>query len=382
MADTGLKQMTIINEVVEEVLKREKQWLSPTCDAQQRMTMLVDCVFVGLDRLNIPRPDVVYDSSLGQGECGRYNLKEWKLKLNPSYATPQAVERDKEQALRECFDTVYHETRHHEQNFRLFYYLVTRPENKEKIRERVKQRMTLVQALAAGFYGTFAPDRFAQAYASMIVAQVKPSGTELEEARNWYEETYGAHGDERNKVLQDENRRPDDRRNISKEELNRRPELRNTIYSLYRTLFMEDDGWETGYLAGDAYLKRTLERNRGNIEEGERILRRFKEELEASRLRTRDRAAELLSQGESRDAVMKLVQQSHDKLMRDKEKIKKYENDLNGKRKLLEGKQFNADNMIRSHRESMMGHRINANVKRNRYKRTNFLGTASSTGSK
>src|SRR5262249_13812316 len=122
MPQTGLRQKEVIEGVVEQVMHIERTWLAPATSVKERIRLLVECVFTGLDKLGLPRPLVEDDSSLGEssGEYyGGVGKGSFRLLVNPSAPSWQARGEDPHLDLRECLDCIYHETRHHEQFLRI-----------------------------------------------------------------------------------------------------------------------------------------------------------------------------------------------------------------------------------------------------------------------
>ncbi len=128
---------------------------------------------------------------------------------------------------------------------------------------------------------------------------------------------------------------------------------RQTIYCLYRTLVMEDDAFETGYLVGEQYLKRTFREKHGEISEKERTLRTQKETLVGRVTEMCEKANLLIRQGEDPKAVRAMVEQFHEKQRRVKDMIQGVENKLNADKKLLEGREFSLDGLIKSQQDDM-----------------------------
>lgn len=376
MTDTGLKQREVINHVVDLVWRIRMGWLADSASPQKRMQALVACVFKGLDMLSIPHPEVRYNPNMSPTLAGEYGGEGgWTLELNPSYATAELVGREGEQALSGCLGTVYHETRHHEQHFRARYYLITAGKswvnfkrNLEILSENKKAGFTDDPPPATMISQQFKiPLKYAEAFWGMFKSRFQYQGTEMEEAKKWYEEWFGAHKGERDQIMQS-----------SSQFQNRR----DSFYALYRTVFMEDDAWETGYNAGDAYLARSFndrkESRAETIKMWEGKLTSLKERQTANQNYLNRSVAEYRSKGGQ--ALRNKIKQTHEELKLDEKRIQAVENKINGEKTLLAGDKSATQSLIKKHRESMTFHRVNAYDKRLR--RGIYLGTASQGGSK
>src|SRR5262249_2120946 len=242
MTQTGLRQPEILQNVIDNVMRVEQAWLASSTSTQNRIKLLVEFVFCGLDELGVPRPRVENNEDLGESISGAYNGGAWVLEVNPTCNDWMATGSDRELNLRECLDTVYHETRHHEQYVRVFYRLIWDTQ-KAMVANNLNNAKSTGKAPEKVLQDTFhLPPDVASYYLRRRLAKFEYTGMELEELNKWYEEIYGKFGGEQQKVMGD----------LSANS------KRATFYSLYRTLFMEDDGWAAGYAAGDSYMKRTL----------------------------------------------------------------------------------------------------------------------------
>lgn len=368
MSDTGLRRPDLISATIDRVMRVESQWLHESTSPRQRLELLVDCVFPALDSLSIPRCPVAYELSLGSPTLlGTFDTSDWTLRLSMSAVSSEIVSRDKEEALSSALGTTYHETRHFEQNFRARYYYLLQPKAAGIIKNNAplyagRDGKIRSEILERSFH---LPRWLAEALWTKFVRKDRYAGQELEEARAWYEESIGAHKDESARVMGD---------------LDQMWQHRQTIYCLYRTLVMEDDAFEAGYLVGDQYLKRTFQEKHGELGEKERILKTQKQTLIGKVTEMREKANLLISQGEDSKAVRAMVEQFYEKQRRVKDMILGVETKLNADKKLIEGREFSANSLIKSHNDSMTEYRVTAHQKRWKYGRLNYLGTASSTG--
>jgi hypothetical protein len=304
MSETGLRQAEIMDYVIELVMRVEKTWLQPGTPVQRRVDLLVACVFKGLDKLGLPHPQVKNDTSLGTTSglyTGGVGDGAFVLRINPGTSEWKANGPDRELDLRECLDTVYHETRHHEQYLRAVEkfiwvnnkdFMVGQLRNAKTRGGSLKQIFMEKMSMTAGV---------ASYYEQRKLARKEYQGMELEEANKWYEEAFGKHSAEQSLVMDD---------------FGAHGNRRATYYSLYRTLFMEDDGWEAGYAAGDAYMKRALIEKAGRIKEAEQLIEARKAKLSESTEAVRTWAAQAKRNGASDDAILNKVKQARAKLVR------------------------------------------------------------------
>src|SRR5262249_22312734 len=197
------------------------------------------------------------------------------------------------------------------------------------------------------------------------LAKFEYTGMELEELNKWYEEIYGKFGGEQQKVMGD----------LSANS------KRATFYSLYRTLFMEDDGWAAGYAAGDSYMKRTLVSRKRQIVEKEQLIEAQKQDLTESLTKVRNWAVAAKLNGASDEAIQNKVQQAKEILTKKNLELKTQTTELNAETERLRGRGEQVKKLVSSHDEEMTKHRITAHEKRTKYGRTNYLGTARAKGS-
>ena len=259
---TGLMRADIIERVVDAVLKIEKDYLSESTNDMVRLKLLCRCIFEnGLKVLNIPLPKVEIDNGLGEGA----EYRDWTLAIGDKACSYTLVKAQGAFALREALDTLYHETRHHEQTFRLFYYHVMLPKNLALIKYNKATDDYQGKSLAQILVGTFGfPEAWAARYAEMLGKKFRYTTEEDEETKKWYEESQGAYRNEDALVRGEASGK----------------KKTDPKWALYRTLLNEDDGFACGNAAGDRYMTRTLSSRRGILKEKWEALNAQKAALE------------------------------------------------------------------------------------------------------
>jgi hypothetical protein len=283
----------------------------------------------------------------------------FRLLVNPSAPSWQARGEDPHLDLRECLDCIYHETRHHEQFLRIverYIWVTNRSDLDNNVRIGKQSGKSIPQVLEFTFKF---PPGVAHYYAKR--AEARYGGIELEEQSKWFEEKLGKYRDETIQVI-------DDARQY--------PKRRMTYYSLYRTLFMEEDGFQAGIAAGGLYLRQSQAAKKGKLQEAERILEARKAKVAGAPTKFRDWAVRAKKDGAADEAVRVKAKQLKAWVNQEQRAIKEAATKLNAARTLLGSKEEEEKKLIKGYMDEMTQLRIIAHEKRTKYGRVNYLGTA------
>lgn len=353
-----MKRRDVINHVLDQVWRVRTPWLAESTGPMKRMQALVACVFRGFEMISMTPPDVDYNPNMyaTTGDSGLYKGTKWTLELDPTFASAEKVREQGDLALRECLDTVYHEARHHEQHMHARWYWLTLGEASANFKKNLPIYKENNMPLTRGLNENFGiPPKYAEGLAKMIMARPRYEGSELEQIKKWYEECFGSFSSDKSSIMT---------------ALRTQSKGRDSIYSMYRTIFMEDDGWETGYLCGDLYLARSFNEKKASkektIRDGERKLQLLKEAQETKKLNLVQVYNKVKGAGGGQ-AKLNLIKQKHAELKLDDAKIQMYENAINGEKLKLGKEKGGVQSLLKRHRESMTEHRLKAYGARQRH---------------
>lgn len=251
---TGLRDAHQIDEYVDDTIG-----IANTCTtAEERRAALESAVNERLAQVGVPYVDFVLDATKANGALARFLFQEWVVALDPPRFEPAAADWATPEQQAALLGTVYHESRHAEQWYRMARYLAGLGYTGDQIH-------------AAPYY---VADIAAQAAGDDPILE---SSQEATEAAAWYESVYGSGAAHRRaayashdfaqlRALPEEMDAHDTRGEVVEEFLDEqsgdaRPELRHGHYNRDQVAYLQQTleylGYELGTADGD-FGDRTL----------------------------------------------------------------------------------------------------------------------------
>lgn len=243
---TGLRNPEVMDGVVQNVMKCESVWLGKTTEGN-RLKFFKACVYKAYEAIGLPRIPIEFDLACAPTDLGSYSFNDCRLILNATHFSDRAVGADQEMQLADCLDTLYHESRHFEQHYRLTRYRIRHALRKylegdlraAKLNPKVKFDGP---RLLVEDYGV-AESVSGQLWSDIVTNRPDPNEIEV---RNWFLEVYNADGvdiNEERKQIMDDFAAPGNKR--------------KTVRAYYRGLHLEMDGHAAGYEIEERYLKQS-----------------------------------------------------------------------------------------------------------------------------
>lgn len=245
---TGLRDPHQIDEYVDDTIG-----IANTCtSAEDRRAALETAVNERLTSVGVPYVSFVLDAAKAGGSLARFIFQDWVVALDPPRFDPAAADWATPEQQAALLGTVYHESRHSEQWYRMARYLAGLGYTADQI-HAAPYGMATIAAQAAADY------------------PILESSQEATEAAAWYESVYGSGAAHRRaayaagdfaqlRALPEEMDAHDTRGTVVEEFLDEqsgdaRPELHrghfNTDQVAYLQQTLEYLGYELGTIDGD-----------------------------------------------------------------------------------------------------------------------------------